>query len=45
MVIFVLLYNITYIDQSSLHNTYEKGDKVIVEEKFYPIQEVIVYEK
>lgn len=25
--------------------TYEKGDKVIVEEKFYPIQEINVYKK
>ena len=25
--------------------TYEKGDKVIVEEKFYPIQEIKLYKK
>ena len=27
------------------YNTYEKGNKVIVEEKFYPIPEIVVYEK
>lgn len=27
------------------YNTYEKGDKVIVEEKFYPIEEINLYEK
>lgn len=27
------------------YNTYEKGNKVIVEERFYPIQEIVVYKK
>lgn len=27
------------------YNTYEKGDKVIVEEKFYPIEEINLYKK
>ena len=27
------------------YNTYEKGDKVIVEEKFYPIEEINIYKK
>ena len=27
------------------YNTYEKGDKVIVEERFYPIPEVNLYKK
>jgi hypothetical protein len=27
------------------YNTYEKGNKVIVEEKFYPIEEINLYKK
>ena len=27
------------------YDTYEKGDKVIVEEKFYPIEEINLYKK
>lgn len=29
----------------NLYNNYKEGDKVIVEEKFYPIEEIVVYEK
>jgi hypothetical protein len=29
----------------NLYNKYNEGDKVIVEEKFYPIEEINLYEK
>lgn len=33
------------LNDRNLYDKYNEGDKVIVEEKFYPIEEIVVYEK